>query len=189
MLPLAVGVPTAGSYSLTASAIDNLPAGLTPYLRDAQTGTTTALAAGTSYVFAVTSAQAQALLLGRFTVQFAPAAPLAATSAALAASVSVYPNPARAQATVAMPGLAGTTAVQVELLNAPGPGGAAPAGRPARRRHPARAAHGRAGQRRVRGAPHGRRAARDQAPDPGIIYQPAARTGCGWFAPASFTNC
>lgn len=120
VLPLAVGVPTAGSYSLTASAIDNLPAGLTPYLRDAQTGTTTALAAGTSYAFAVTSAQAQALLLGRFTVQFAPAAPLAATSAALAASVSVYPNPARAQATVAVPGLAGTTAVQVELLNALG---------------------------------------------------------------------
>ena len=120
VLPLAVGVPTAGSYSLTAAALDNLPAGLTPYLHDAQTGTTTALAAGTSYVFAVTSAQAQALLLGRFTVQFAPAAPLAATSVALATSVSVYPNPARAQATVAVPGLAGTTAVQVELLNALG---------------------------------------------------------------------
>ena len=117
VLPLAVGVPAAGSYSLTASVLDNLPTGLTAYLRDAQTGTTTVLTAGTSYSFAVTSAQAQALLLGRFTVQFAPAAPLAATSAALAARVSVYPNPARTQATVAVPGLVGTATVRVELLN------------------------------------------------------------------------
>ena len=118
VVPLAVGVPAAGSYALTASAIDNLSAGLTAYLHDAQTGTTLALTAGTSYAFSMSSAQA--LLPGRFTVQFAPAAPLAATPAALAASVSVYPNPARAQATVAVPGLAGTAAVRVELLNALG---------------------------------------------------------------------
>jgi len=117
VLPLAVRVPAAGSYTLTAAVLDNLPTGLTAYLRDAQTGQTLALAAGTSYAFAVTAGQAQALLLGRFTVQFSPAAPLSVTSAALAAAVSVYPNPARAQATVAVPGLAGTSAVRVELLN------------------------------------------------------------------------
>ena len=118
VLPLAVSVPAAGTYTFTASVLNNLPVGLTAYLRDAQTGTTTALAAGTSYAFAVTVAQAS--LLGRFTVQFAPAAPLAATSAALAAVVSVYPNPARAQATVAVPGLRGATTVRVELLDALG---------------------------------------------------------------------
>ena len=120
VLPLAVGVPAAGSYTLSASVLDNLPAGLTAYLRDAQTGQTLTLAPGTSYAFAVSAAQAPAPLLGRFTVQFSPAAPLAATPAALAAAVSVYPNPARAQATVAVPGLAGASAVQVELLNALG---------------------------------------------------------------------
>ena len=117
VLPLAVGVPAAGGYTLTATVLDNLPAGLTAYLRDAQTGQTLTLAPGTNYAFAVTAAQAQAPLLGRFTVQFSPAAPLSATSAALAAAVSVYPNPAREQATVAVPGLAGASAVRVELLN------------------------------------------------------------------------
>ena len=120
VLPLAVGVPTAGRYTLTATALANLPAGLTAYLYDAQTEQTLALTAGTSYAFSVTNAQVAAPLLGRFTVQFAPTAPLAATSAALAAAVSVYPNPAREQVTLAVPGLAGTSAVRVELLNALG---------------------------------------------------------------------
>ena len=120
VLPLAVGVPAAGTYTFTTSVLANLPAGLTAYLRDAQTGTTTALTAGQAYSFAVTAAQAQALQLGRFTVQFAPAAPLSATSAALAAAVSVYPNPASTYATVAVPGLRGATAVRVELLDAVG---------------------------------------------------------------------
>ena len=120
VLPLAVGVPTAGTYAFTTSVLANLPGGLTAYLRDAQTGTTTALAAGQTYSFTVTATQAQALQLGRFTVQFAPAAPLSATSAALAAAVSVYPNPASTYATVAVPGLRGATAVRVELLDAVG---------------------------------------------------------------------
>ena len=120
VLPLAVGVPAAGSYSLTTATLDNLPAGLTAYLRDALTGTTTPLAVGQAYSFAVTAAQAQALVLGRFTVQFAPAAPLAATSAALAAQVTLYPNPATTQVTVAVPGITGARAVQAEVLDAVG---------------------------------------------------------------------
>ena len=120
VLPLAVGVPAAGTYSLTASVLDNLPAGLTAYLRDALTGTTTPLAVGQPYSFAVTAAQAQALVTGRFMVQFAPAAPLATTAAALAAQVTLYPNPAREQVTVALPGIAGARAVQAEVLDAVG---------------------------------------------------------------------
>ena len=120
VLPLAVGVPAAGTYTLSAAALDNLPAGLTAYLRDAQTGQTLTLTAGTSYSFTATAAQAQALILNRFTVQFAPNAPLSATSAALAAVVSVYPNPARERVSVSVPGLRGSSQVQVELCNALG---------------------------------------------------------------------
>ncbi|AMR27016.1 hypothetical protein A0257_07770 [Hymenobacter psoromatis] len=116
-LPLAVGVPAAGAYTLTASALDNLPAGLTAYLRDALTGTTTALTVGQPYSFSVSATQAAAPLTGRFTVVFAPNTTLAATPAALAAAVTLYPNPATEQVTVALPGVAGASAVQVELLN------------------------------------------------------------------------
>ncbi|MDO7848818.1 T9SS type A sorting domain-containing protein [Hymenobacter sp. M29] len=119
VLPLAVGVPVAGTYTLTATTINNLPAGLTAYLRDAQTGTLTALTAGTNYSFSVTAAQASALIAGRFTLQFSGAA-LAATPAALAAQVQLFPNPAREQATLLVPGIAGASAVQAELLNSLG---------------------------------------------------------------------
>ncbi len=120
VLPLAVGVPAAGTYALSAAALSNLPAGLTAYLRDALAGTTTPLAVGQAYSFSVTAAQAQALVQGRFAVQFAPAAPLAATPAALAAQVTLYPNPATTQVTVALPGIAGARTVQAEVLDAVG---------------------------------------------------------------------
>ena len=120
VLPLAVGVPAAGTYTFTAVAIDNLPVGLVAYLRDAATNQVLPLIPGTNYRFSVTAAEATALLLGRFTVQFAPTAPLATTSAALAAAVTLYPNPAHQAVTIAMPGVAGATMMQAELLNSLG---------------------------------------------------------------------
>ena len=119
-LPLAVGVPAAGTYTLTALTLNNLPAGLTTWLRDNQTGQLVPLSAGITYSFSVTAAQAQALLLGRFVVQFGPATALATASATLAGQVSVYPNPARESFTVALPGVPGASQVQAELLNALG---------------------------------------------------------------------
>jgi hypothetical protein len=120
VLPLAVGVPAAGTYSLSATALNNLPAGLSAYLRDSQTGQTVLLAAGTSYSFSVTAAQAATLLTGRFTLLFRPQAPLATVTALTATDVTVYPNPAHASFTVALPGVAGASTVQAELLNALG---------------------------------------------------------------------
>jgi hypothetical protein len=117
VLPLAVGVPAAGTYTLTAAAIDNMPVGLVAYLRDAVTNQVLPLTPSTSYHFSVTTVQASALMLGRFTVQFAPTAPLATTSAALASAVALYPNPAHQAVTVTMPGVTGATTVQVEILN------------------------------------------------------------------------
>jgi hypothetical protein len=121
-LPLSVGVPAAGTYTLAAGQLDNLPAGLAAYLHDAQTGQTVALSPNTSYSFSVTATQAQAPLVGRFTLQFSPATALATASASaqLAGAVSVYPNPAHEQFTVSLPGVAGAGTVQAELRNALG---------------------------------------------------------------------
>jgi hypothetical protein len=116
-LPLSVGVPTAGTYTLAAGQLDNLPAGLGAYLHDAQTGQNVALGLGTSYSFGVTAAQAQALMAGRFTLHFGPAAALATVSAPLTGTVSVYPNPAHEQFTISLPGVAGASTVQAELRN------------------------------------------------------------------------
>lgn len=120
VLPLAVGVPAAGTYTIATTTLANLPTGLTAYLRDAQTGQLVPLAPGSSYSFGVTAAAAQALIEGRFSVQFGPATALATAPDQLASQVSVYPNPAHEGFTVTLPGVAGAAAVQAELLNALG---------------------------------------------------------------------
>lgn len=119
-VPLVVGVPAAGTYSLAATTLNNLPTGLDAYLRDAQTGQTVKLTAGSSYRFEVTAAQATAPVLGRFTLQFSPATPLATAPALAAELVGVYPNPAHGSFTVTVPAVAGATQVQAELLNSLG---------------------------------------------------------------------
>jgi len=116
-LPLVVGVPAAGTYTLTAAALHNLPAGLEAYLRDAATGQTVKLGVGTPYSFSVTATQATALLVGRFTLQFSPVAPLATAASLSTADVTVYPNPAHGRFTVLVPAVATAPAVQAELLN------------------------------------------------------------------------
>jgi uncharacterized delta-60 repeat protein len=116
-LPLGVGVPAAGTYTLAAVALDNLPAGLTAYLRDAQTGQSTKLTTGTNYDFRVSATEAQALVLGRFTLGFNPQTALATTPFLSAGAVSVYPNPAHGGFAVTMPGITGANAVQAELIN------------------------------------------------------------------------
>ena len=120
VLPLVVGVPAAGTYSLGATNLANLPAGLDAYLRDAQTGQLTKLAAGTAYSFGVTATEAQALVVGRFTLQFSATTPLATAASLAAAAVTVYPNPARESFTVVVPAVAGASQVSAELRNALG---------------------------------------------------------------------
>ncbi|QKG54352.1 T9SS type A sorting domain-containing protein [Hymenobacter sp. BRD67] len=116
-LPLAVGVPAAGIYTLTAAALSNLPVGLDAYLTDAQAGQTLKLSAGTSYAFRVTEAQATSLLTGRFTLQFSPQAVLATVPVLTAELVGIYPNPAHGRFTVTLPGAAPAGVVQADLLN------------------------------------------------------------------------
>jgi len=119
-LGLHVSVPAAGTYTLSAASLANLPAGLDAYLRDAQTGQLTKLDVGTSYSFSVTTAEAQAPLAGRFTMQFSAAAPLAAAASLAAAAITVYPNPAHESFTVVVPAVAGASQVTTELCNALG---------------------------------------------------------------------
>jgi hypothetical protein len=119
VLSLSVGVPAAGTYTVTAIALNNLPAGLDAYLRDAQTGQTVNLRTQPAYTFSVSASQATALLVGRFTLRFTASA-LATAPALTAAQVELYPNPAHARFAVLMPGVAGASAVQAELVNSLG---------------------------------------------------------------------
>lgn len=113
-IPLALSVPAAGAYSLRAAALPTLPAGLSAYLYDRQTGQTVTLTVGAPYPFSVTASQAAAPIVGRFTLQFSPPAAVASLSAA---EVSVYPNPAHERFTVQVPAVAAAASVQAELLN------------------------------------------------------------------------
>jgi hypothetical protein len=120
VLPLTVGVPAAGTYSLTASALRNLPASLTAYLTDAATGQTLNLSSQPSYTFAVTTSQATSLLTGRFSLHFGAAGALATSPAAPATAVELYPNPAHDSFTVGLPAGLGIATAQVELFNSLG---------------------------------------------------------------------
>ncbi|MBF9221551.1 M36 family metallopeptidase [Hymenobacter ruricola] len=117
VVPLAVGVPAAGSYTLNAAELRNL--GSTPtYLRDLQTGAVVDLAQQPSYSFTVSNAAA--LITGRFELVFSPQAVLATAPAALAAQVGLYPNPASTAVTVELPALLGRKAVTAGLVDALG---------------------------------------------------------------------
>lgn len=114
-IPLTLSVPAAGTYSLSAAALNNLATDLSPYLRDNQTGQTVLLTAGTRYTFSVTAGQAAAAIVGRFTLQFSPVA--AEVASLSVAEVAVYPNPAHERFTVQVPAVAAAASVQAELLN------------------------------------------------------------------------
>ncbi len=120
VLPLTVGVPDAGTYTLTASSLRNLPAGLSAYLADAATGQIMNLSQQPRYTFTVTAAQATAPLTGRFALRFGAAAALSASAAPPAPELAIYPNPAHGSFTVVLPAGLGPGAAHVQLLNSLG---------------------------------------------------------------------
>ncbi|MDO7873513.1 T9SS type A sorting domain-containing protein [Hymenobacter sp. ASUV-10] len=97
-VPLQVGLPAAGTYTLTAATLANLT-GTRAELVDNLTGTRTLLVAGAAYTF--TSATTTAP--GRFWLNLTPAAAPLATAAALEAQVLAYPNPTHGTLTVLRP--------------------------------------------------------------------------------------
>ncbi|SDY68491.1 Ig-like domain-containing protein [Hymenobacter psychrophilus] len=114
-VPLTVDLPQAGRFALAAFILANLPATTLVELVDNQTGTRHDLrqlpAAG--YGFTADSRH----ISGRFALNLRPNAVLASGSAALAAQVRVYPNPAHGQLTISRPAGGPASAV---LLNAIG---------------------------------------------------------------------
>jgi hypothetical protein len=117
VVPLAVGVPAAGSYTLSAAELLNLST-VPTYLRDLQTGAVVDLVQQPSYQFTVTNASA--LITGRFELLFSPQQPLATAPAALAQQVGLYPNPAKTNAFVELPASLGRLAVTATLVDALG---------------------------------------------------------------------
>jgi hypothetical protein len=117
VVPLAVGVPAPGAYTLAATQLRNLGA-VPTYLRDRQTGALVDLAQQPSYSFTV--GNAATLLTGRFELLFSPQQPLATAPAALAQQVSLYPNPATGSAQLELPASLAGQAVTATLVDAVG---------------------------------------------------------------------
>jgi arabinan endo-1,5-alpha-L-arabinosidase len=117
VVPLAVGVPAAGSYTLTASQLLNLSA-VPVYLRDLLTGATVDLAQQPTYQFTV--ATATALVQGRFELIFSPQQVLATAPAALAQQVGLYPNPATSAVKIELPLSLSRQPLTLALVNAVG---------------------------------------------------------------------
>jgi len=116
VLPLTVGVPSTGTYTLEAAQLLNLPVGKFAYLRDAQTGAVVDLAQQPSYRFAMNAA----FTGPRFSLLFTGNRVLASAPASLSAQVAVYPNPARGQVLVEVPAALRQQALALTLVNALG---------------------------------------------------------------------
>ncbi|MBO2009542.1 fibronectin type III domain-containing protein [Hymenobacter negativus] len=122
-VPLTLRVPTgAGTYSLAATKLLNLAAtGTSVYLLDATTGQRVNLQQQPSYTFALTATEATGVISQRFSLQFGPQATPTANVAQLdAASVQVFPNPARGSFTLLVPRVEAATQVEVQLINSLG---------------------------------------------------------------------
>ncbi|GAB3586773.1 alpha/beta hydrolase fold domain-containing protein [Hymenobacter daeguensis] len=116
VVPLALAVPAAGSYTLQAAELRSFVPGTAIYLTDALTGSRTLLTAGTRYAFSMAGRTAP----GRFALELQPARVTATAAQALAAQLQVYPNPAAERLQVALPAGAATGAVPAWLTNALG---------------------------------------------------------------------
>lgn len=117
VVPLAVGVPAVGSYTLSAAELLNLST-VPTYLHDLQTGAFIDLAQQPNYPFTVSNAFA--LITGRFELVFSPQRVLATAPAALVQQVALYPNPATTSASLELPASLGRQAVTATLLDAMG---------------------------------------------------------------------
>jgi hypothetical protein len=120
VVPMRLAVPKAGTYAFTAGAVENFAAGSKLWLRDAQTGTRTALSTGTRYSFSTDATW----MPDRFTLEVLGAEVLATSPQNLAAQVQLYPNPVSAKdgssVTISVPMTGKATATSATVLNALG---------------------------------------------------------------------
>lgn len=117
-VPLRLSATAAGTYTLKADELANLPAGTHAYLLDATTGTRQDLAANPS---ATITLAANASVGGRYSLLFTTSTALATAPAALAQLAGLYPNPAHGTTALVLPAtLRGGQATPVTIVNALG---------------------------------------------------------------------
>jgi len=117
-VPLHLRATAAGTYTLKAEELANLPAGTHAYLLDATTGTRQDLATTPS---ATITLAANASEGARYSLLFTGASPLATAPAALAQLAGLYPNPAHGTTALALPAtLRGGQPVPVAIVNSLG---------------------------------------------------------------------
>ncbi|MDB5268891.1 MAG: hypothetical protein JWP58_1931 [Hymenobacter sp.] len=114
-VPLFIGLPVTGTYTLHAAQVLNFGAGEQPFLRDLQLGTLTDLSLHPDYTFTMNAANTTP----RFELVFG-ARVLGVASAKLAAQVVVYPNPASKAVFVELPFALNRKAVTAALVDALG---------------------------------------------------------------------
>ena len=115
-VPLVVGLPTTGSYTLHAAQLLNFTAGKQPFLRDLQLNTLNDLSQHPTYTFTMNAANTAP----RFELVFGAQQVLETASAALSAQVAVFPNPATKAVTVELPAAVSRQAVAAVLVDALG---------------------------------------------------------------------
>ncbi|MBJ6145185.1 DUF4394 domain-containing protein [Hymenobacter sp. BT559] len=116
VVPIVAKVSQAGTYLLSAPALNNLPAGTFAYLRDAQTGTLTDLASQPTLSLSLVAGDNA----GRFALVLGGAKPLAAAPAQLVQAVAVFPNPTTGSVSVSLPASLASQPIATSLLNSLG---------------------------------------------------------------------
>jgi hypothetical protein len=111
-VPLFVGLPVTGTYTLEAGQLLNFAPGAQPFLRDLQLNTLTDLSQQPTYTFTMNATSTAP----RFELVFG-AQVLGTVSAELAAQTAVYPNPAAKLAFVELPASLRRKAVTATLVD------------------------------------------------------------------------
>ncbi|MDO7845128.1 T9SS type A sorting domain-containing protein [Hymenobacter sp. M29] len=115
-IPLGVRVGQAGSHTLEATELLNLPPGTEVWLEDRELGTRQNLTLTPTYAFTMSPSYTGQ----RFYLWLQASSVLGTATGGLQATTHLYPNPTTGAATLEMAGLTGTGAVQLEVLNALG---------------------------------------------------------------------
>jgi hypothetical protein len=112
-IPLGVRVGQAGSHTLSATELLNLPPGTEVWLEDRVLGTRQNLTLTPAYTFSMSPGYTGQ----RFYLWLQAGGVLSTATGALQAATHLYPNPTTSTTTLEMAGLSGTAPVQLELLN------------------------------------------------------------------------